>query len=77
MDLSHNKLEDPDIVDVFQEMKKLAVLNLMSNPVISKIQNYRRNLISKVQTLTYLDDRPVFEKERLAVEAWYVIKVNI
>ena len=43
----------------------------MSNPVIPKIQNYRRNMISKLKKLTYLDDRPVFEKERLATEAWY------
>lgn len=42
----------------------------MGNPVISKIENYRRTLISRLKNLTYLDDRPVFEKERLAVEAW-------
>jgi len=44
----------------------------MSNPVISKIQNYRRVMISRCKKLTYLDDRPVFDKERLAVEAWAI-----
>lgn len=44
----------------------------MGNPAIQKIANYRRILISKVKTLTYLDDRPVFEKERLATEAWLI-----
>ena len=53
-------------------MPNLAVLNLMGNPVIGKLQNYRRNMIAAIKTLTYLDDRPIFDKERLAVEAWYV-----
>lgn len=72
LDLSFNKLEDPEIVSIFEQMPNLAVLNLMSNPVIRKIQNYRKAMISKCKSLTYLDDRPVFEKERLAVEAWCV-----
>ncbi|TPX68576.1 hypothetical protein SpCBS45565_g03066 [Spizellomyces sp. 'palustris'] len=70
LDLSHNKIEDPEIVEIFELMPNLAVLNLMSNPVTSKIPNYRRTLISRIRTLTYLNDRPVFDKERLAVEAW-------
>jgi dynein assembly factor 1 len=70
LDLSFNKLDDPTIIDILAEMPKLAVLNLMSNPVISKIKNYRKNMISRCKHLTYLDDRPVFDKERLAVEAW-------
>ncbi|KAI9106276.1 hypothetical protein DFS34DRAFT_57416 [Phlyctochytrium arcticum] len=70
LDLSYNKLDDPDIVEILVQMPNLAVLNLMYNPVISKIQNYRRTLISRIPSLTYLDDRPVFDKERLAVEAW-------
>ncbi|TPX34549.1 hypothetical protein SmJEL517_g02833 [Synchytrium microbalum] len=70
LDLSNNKIEDPDIVEVFEVMENLAVLNLMANPVTSKIQNYRKTLISRCKGLTYLDDRPVFDKERLATEAW-------
>jgi hypothetical protein len=42
----------------------------MGNSVISKIQNYRKTIVSKIQTLNYLDDRPVFEKERLTCNAW-------
>jgi hypothetical protein len=42
----------------------------MGNTVISKIQNYRKTIVSKIQTLNYLDDRPVFEKERLTCNAW-------
>ena len=70
MNLSHNKLEDPSIVSIFAEMPNLAVLNLMGNPVIRSIPNYRRTMILRIKSLTYLDDRPVFEGERLATEAW-------
>ncbi|KAI8592018.1 hypothetical protein BDZ88DRAFT_409326 [Geranomyces variabilis] len=70
LDLANNKLEDVEVVDVLAELPNLAVLNLMSNPVIAKIKNYRRVLISRIKTLTYLDDRPVFDKERLSTEAW-------
>ncbi|KAI8908024.1 hypothetical protein EDD86DRAFT_208742 [Gorgonomyces haynaldii] len=72
LDVSHNKLDEPEIVDVLCELPHLAVLNLMHNPVVPKIKNYRRWMISKCKELTYLDDRPVFDKERLQVEAWAV-----
>ncbi|KAJ1567348.1 Dynein assembly factor 1, axonemal, partial [Nowakowskiella sp. JEL0078] len=72
LDLSHNKLDDPTIVEILIQLPNLAVLNLMSNPVIQMIENYRRTLVSKIKTLTYLDDRPVFDNERLAVEAWVI-----
>ncbi|KAI8901387.1 hypothetical protein BC833DRAFT_577978 [Globomyces pollinis-pini] len=72
LDLSHNKIDDPEIVSILQQLPKLAVLNLMGNPVIPKISNYRRTIVSKCQQLTYLDDRPVFEKERLYTNAWAI-----
>mmetsp|Transcript_3430 Transcript_3430/g.10574 ORF Transcript_3430/g.10574 Transcript_3430/m.10574 type:complete len:134 (-) Transcript_3430:430-831(-) len=53
-------------------MPQLAVLQLQGNPVIAKTPNYRRTLISRCKALTYLDDRPIFEEERLAAEAWYI-----
>ncbi|KAI8833671.1 hypothetical protein BJ741DRAFT_710187 [Chytriomyces cf. hyalinus JEL632] len=72
LDLSFNHIEDIGVVEVFEQMPELSVLNLMSNPVISKIQNYRRSMVSRIKKLTYLDDRPVFDKERLATEAWAI-----
>ncbi|KAM3829167.1 dynein axonemal assembly factor 1 [Vipera latastei] len=70
LDLSHNKLDDPHILDVLETMPDLRVLNLMGNEVIKKIANYRRTLTIRLKQLTYLDDRPVFPKERACAEAW-------
>ncbi|KAJ3276160.1 Dynein assembly factor 1, axonemal [Terramyces sp. JEL0728] len=72
LDLGNNKIEDPEIVSILEQMPNLAVLNLMGNPVIRKITNYRRIMVSKIKTLTYLDDRPIFDKERLTTDAWAV-----
>ena len=42
----------------------------MGNPVIRDIQNYRKTTIVRIKSLTYLDDRPVFDNERRIAEAW-------
>jgi len=70
LDIQKNKIDDLEIVNVLERMPKLAVLYLQGNPVVKKIKFYRKSLIAKLKALKYLDDKPVFEEERLRAEAW-------
>lgn len=70
LDLSHNKIDDPEILSVFSSMPDLRVLVLTGNPVIKKITQYRKTLIVQNPNLHYLDDRPVFPKERACAVAF-------
>lgn len=71
LDISNNDIEDPDFLpEVLMKMPKLGVLYLQGNPVCKKIPNYRKTVIASIPTLKYLDDRPVFEEDRLFAEAF-------
>lgn len=71
LDVSDNYIDDAEVLpEILEKMPKLAVLYLQGNPVTKKIKNYRKTLISKIPTLKYLDDRPVFDEDRRFAEAF-------
>ncbi len=51
-------------------MPSLHVLNMTGNPVLSNVTNYRKTMILECKSLTYLDSRPVFPRDRACAEAW-------
>ncbi|XP_072760354.1 uncharacterized protein [Anoplolepis gracilipes] len=70
LDISHNKIDTCDVVDILGDMKSLRVVTLTGNPVLKQIKMYRKTMILKCQNLQYLDDRPVFPRDRACAEAW-------
>ena len=70
LDLSYNNLDEPQIISVLSVMASLHVLNLIGNPILRKTVDYRRNLLHQCSHITYLDSRPVTDKDRKCLEAW-------
>ncbi|XP_011876698.1 PREDICTED: interaptin [Vollenhovia emeryi] len=70
LDISHNRIDTCDVVDILGDMKSLRVVTLTGNPVLKQIKMYRKTMILKCKNLQYLDDRPVFPRDRACAEAW-------
>lgn len=71
LDISDNYLEDPAIVDeILAKMPNLKVLHAQNNKFCKRIPSYRKTLVMKIKTLTYLDDRPIFPEDRRRAEAF-------
>lgn len=71
LDIQRNDIDDAAVIDLLAKMPNLKVLYLKGNPIVEKIKNYRKTVIARLPTLTYLDDRPVFIEERQLAEAWF------
>ena len=51
---------------------QLKLLKFRGNPVVSETPSYRKLLTANIKNLNYLDDSPVFPKDRRLAEAWAV-----
>lgn len=71
LDIQDNRISDVDILpDVLMRMTDLRVLYLKGNECCKRIPNYRKSTTAFLKDLKYLDDRPVFEEDRRAAEAF-------
>jgi len=73
--LSSNYIDDEDknYEPLFKILggTNVKVLYFKGNPLIRSIQNYRKRMVKELENLTYLDEKPVDEGERLAVNAFW------
>jgi dynein assembly factor 1 len=71
LDIQNNGIsENPEaLLSLLERLEKLKVLYLKGNEIIRLINNYRRTLIVRLKHLTYLDDRPVREEDRIGAIA--------
>ena len=69
VDLSKNQLAGEDIIDCLAGIARVKSLNLAGNPAVSNVANFRKKVIVACTGLRYLD-RPVFDDERIAAEAF-------
>lgn len=68
VDLAHNNIDGEDILDTLVAVPALISINLVGNPIMNTPQ-FRKKAIYRMPRLAYMD-RPVFEAERVAAEAW-------
>ena len=75
LDVASNRLEDPAIVTEFfasaaNLRANLKLLKLQGNPLVSEVPSYRKTVTVAMPGLNYLDDAPVFPKDRRLADAW-------
>jgi dynein assembly factor 1 len=72
--VSQNYIEDGEAYMAFWEraLPDVQCLYLHQNPCSRTLKNYRRRMVSSLKCLRWLDDRPVWELERVGAEAWAV-----
>jgi len=70
VDLSHNRISDPAVLDQLGQLEDLKVLFMKSNPLIETMSFYRKRALVKIPNLSFLDDRPIFPNEKRLSAAW-------
>ncbi|XP_067137551.1 dynein axonemal assembly factor 1-like [Centruroides vittatus] len=70
VDLSHNRLDGIELVDVLANTNNIIELNMLGNAITKSLANYRMVLISIIKSLQELDYTLVTDKERACAAAW-------
>lgn len=68
LDVSFNSIQDEDSLANVEHFSKLSSLMMQGNPV-TKLPLYRKRVVAKIRSLTFLDEYPVFDEERRRCEA--------
>jgi hypothetical protein len=69
LDISANQLNSEEVLESFKKVPKLVYLKLEGNPFVSDVKHYRKTMLNLMPKLVYMD-RPVFDVDRIAAEAW-------
>ena len=48
LDISNNRIEEPEVLDILFQMRELAVLKMDGNPFVRKVQSYRKHVIASM-----------------------------
>ena len=59
-----------ELISFLNKMEKLKVLYFKGNEVCRSIPDYRRTMIIELANLTYLDDRPIKQEDRVGAIAY-------
>ena len=71
LDIRDNQIDNHrEIVPFFTRMEKITCLYLAGNPCVRLIGHYRRAMTVCMVNLYYLDEKPIFEDDRLLAEAF-------
>lgn len=58
------------VIEVLANLSELCSLYAKGNPFLSETRHFRKRAIAMLPKLAYMDDRPVFPRERSCAEAW-------
>ena len=72
LDIQNNNFSEnaDELLSFLNKMENLKVLYLKGNDICRSIPNYRRTLIIKLTHITYLDDKPVKQEDRVGAIAY-------
>jgi len=74
VNMSRNYVEDGEAYVGFWQaaLPEVQCLYLHQNPCSRTLKDYRRRVVSSLKALRWLDERPVWEFERVGAEAWAI-----